>query len=288
MKRRNVFAIVAMVLTLALAIPVVFSVQSNAASKKAKLNKTKATLVAGKTVQLKVQNSKKKVTWKSSNGKVATVSKKGLVTAKAPGKATITAKVGKKNLKCAVTVNESVTTLKCVGKRTQVKEFEFKSDDSDVYVKVQVGAWADSIKYKTTGTSIGGYDGTCRYDVKFAGSAVIGDPYKKESGKEVPANLSDAEKAAFLKDVVKKLADTRIDVDYRAKASTVPVRPESRSYTLKTITAEDKNYDGIVSTFNHDTTTGSYTLDVIDLTIFEEFSHYKFSVYNKHNIADEN
>jgi hypothetical protein len=289
MRRRNVFAIVAMVLALALVMPVVFSAQSNAASKKkVKLNKTKATLVAGKTVQLKVQNSKKKVTWKSSNGKVATVSKKGLVTAKAPGKATITAKVGKKNLKCAVTVNETVTTLKCVGKRTQVKEFEFFIDDPAVYVKVKITATTNGITYKTSGASIGGYDGTGRYDAKFTGSAVIGDPYTKESGKEVPAQLTDAQKAAFFKEVVKKLTDTRIDVDYRAKASTVPVRPESRSYTLKTITAEDKNYDGIVSTFNHDTTTGSYTLDVIDLTIFEEFSHYKFSVYNKHNVADEN
>jgi hypothetical protein len=287
MRRRNVFAIVAMVLALALVMPVVFSVQSNAASKKkVKLNKTKATLVAGKTVQLKVQNSKKKVTWKSNNTKVATVSKKGVVTAKTPGKATITAKVGKKSLKCAITVNETVTTLKCTGKKTQEKEFEFFINDVNVFVKVKVIATSNGITYKTSGASIGGYDGTCRYDAKFTGSAVIGDPYTKESGKEVPATLTDAQKAVFTKAVIEKLKYTRIDVDYRAKSSTTPVRPEGRDYQMKTITAEDKDFDGIVSTFTHDNTTGNYTFEVTDLTIFDEFSHYKFSIQNSKTYDD--
>ena len=52
------------------------------------LDKTTASVLVGKTVQLKATNS---VTWKSSNKKVATVSKSGLVTGKGIGTATITA-----------------------------------------------------------------------------------------------------------------------------------------------------------------------------------------------------
>lgn len=76
------------------------------AASKVKLNKTKATLYTGKTLQLKVKGTKKKVTWKSSNKKVATVSKNGKVTAKKKGKATITATVSGKKYNCKVTVKE--------------------------------------------------------------------------------------------------------------------------------------------------------------------------------------
>ncbi len=72
------------------------------------LNLTKATLTKKKgkahSVQLKVQWQAGKITWKSSNKKVATVSSKGKVTAKKKGKATITAKVAGKTYKCKVTV----------------------------------------------------------------------------------------------------------------------------------------------------------------------------------------
>lgn len=81
--------------------------QTQAASKPT-LSAAKVTLKVGKTKKLKVKNvGKKKVTWTSSNKKVATVSKTGKVKAKKAGKATITAKVGKKKLKCKVTVKKA-------------------------------------------------------------------------------------------------------------------------------------------------------------------------------------
>lgn len=55
---------------------------------KVTLNKENASLIVGKTVQLKTSS---KVAWKSSNTKVATVSSNGLVTAKGVGSATISA-----------------------------------------------------------------------------------------------------------------------------------------------------------------------------------------------------
>lgn len=71
---------------IAMTLIMVFSVtpQSVFAAKKIKLNKTRATVYVGKTVQLKV-NNKKKVKWSTSNKKVATVSKKGKVTGKKAG-----------------------------------------------------------------------------------------------------------------------------------------------------------------------------------------------------------
>jgi uncharacterized protein YjdB len=78
---------------------------------KIKLNKTKATLKKGKSVKLKatVTPSKacKKVTWKSSNTKVATVSSSGKVTAKKKGTATITCTAADgsgKKVTCKITV----------------------------------------------------------------------------------------------------------------------------------------------------------------------------------------
>lgn len=81
-----------------------------------KLSKKKATLTVGKTVQLKVNGTKKSVKWSSSNKKIATVSKKGKVKGKKVGKAVITAKVGKKKLKCKITVKKKKTTK---GKKPQ-------------------------------------------------------------------------------------------------------------------------------------------------------------------------
>ena len=63
-----------------------------------KINKKKATLKVGQTLQLKVTGTKGKVKWTSSKKSVATVSSKGRVKAKKKGSATITAKIGKKNV----------------------------------------------------------------------------------------------------------------------------------------------------------------------------------------------
>jgi uncharacterized protein YjdB len=77
------------------------------------LNKTKLTLKKGKKFTLKVKKwtpidvsaKYKKLTYKSSNKKVATVTSKGVIKAKKKGKATITVKASNgKTYKCKVTV----------------------------------------------------------------------------------------------------------------------------------------------------------------------------------------
>ena len=80
------------------------------AVKSVKLNKSKASMEIGKTVQLKAtvnpnNATDKSVIWSSNNDLIATVSETGLVTAIAPGTATITATANNgKSAKCKVTV----------------------------------------------------------------------------------------------------------------------------------------------------------------------------------------
>ena len=61
------------------------------------------TIIDGEKLYLYV-NTSKTTKWSSSNPKIASVTKKGVVTGKKPGKVTITAKVGKKKYTCKVFV----------------------------------------------------------------------------------------------------------------------------------------------------------------------------------------
>lgn len=109
---------------------------STQAAAKVKLNRKKVTITVGKSVTLKVKNTKKKVKWSTSNKKVATVNKKGKVTGKKAGKATITAKVGKQKYKCKVTVkkkqNEGATekSTEMTSEETTEKPTEMTSEEA--------------------------------------------------------------------------------------------------------------------------------------------------------------
>lgn len=101
MKKFNKSLAITLILSLCLTLAAPVDAKS-----KVKLNITKATLSIGGSINLKLLNNKKKVTWKSSNKKVASVTKKGKVKAKKKGKASIVAKVGKKKYTCKVTVGK--------------------------------------------------------------------------------------------------------------------------------------------------------------------------------------
>lgn len=99
MKRKMRFMLTGMLLVMLL---ILIGIQP--ASAATRLNKSRLTLEVGKTYLLKVKGTKATVRWSSSDKKVVTVSKKGKLTAKKEGTATITAKVSGKKLKCKVTV----------------------------------------------------------------------------------------------------------------------------------------------------------------------------------------
>lgn len=75
------------------------------------LNKTSATLYLGETLELltTVTPADAEVTFKTDNAAVATVCKKGVVKAIAPGTATITAQAGDKTATCTITVTATKT-----------------------------------------------------------------------------------------------------------------------------------------------------------------------------------
>ena len=114
-------------LMLLICIAILYPIHTQAA--KTAINKKNVIVLKSKTVQLKVKGTSKKVSWITSNKNVARVSDKGKVTAKNPGTANITAKIGKKKYQCKVTVpdkklkrckdtKETVTAVGLKGKIT--------------------------------------------------------------------------------------------------------------------------------------------------------------------------
>lgn len=106
MKKMLVTVCLSLIMVLGVPIVAPVSVQTMPveAATKIKLNKKKATIYIGKSVQLKIKGTKAKVKWTSNKKSVAKVSSKGKVTGKKAGKAVITAKVKNKKYKCTVTV----------------------------------------------------------------------------------------------------------------------------------------------------------------------------------------
>lgn len=91
----------------------------------ASINRTKATLIKGETLQLKVSGTKKKVSWSSSKKSVASVSSAGKITARGKGTASITARAGNQRFTCKVTVETPAISKKTAsvfaGKTLQLK-----------------------------------------------------------------------------------------------------------------------------------------------------------------------
>lgn len=72
--------------------------------KTVKISDSSLLLEKGNTKQLKIKGCSKGITWSSSNKKIATVSKKGVVKGKNIGNVIISAKIGNKRIGCAVSV----------------------------------------------------------------------------------------------------------------------------------------------------------------------------------------
>ena len=113
-----------------------FRVRTSVQPASIKLNKTSVTLSlpGTTTAQLKatVTGASKKVTWKSSNTSVATVSTSGKVTAKKAGTAVITATANGKSARCTVTVKDGKTA------RAQAEYLKYLQRSESVKVKFAV------------------------------------------------------------------------------------------------------------------------------------------------------
>lgn len=112
------------------------------------INKKALKLQVGKTYKLKVKNTKQKVTYKSSNKKIAAINKNGKITAKSSGATKITAALacGKKYT-CNVTVLAPDST---------------NSSASEATTKVDAGEYSIGVQHTGDGTYYdGGYSGGC-------------------------------------------------------------------------------------------------------------------------------
>ena len=135
------------------------------AENKFELNATSKTLYtkgSTKTTLKVTTNLTDKITWKSSNTKVAAVNSKGVVTAKAKGTAVITASCGEYKVSCKVTVKtpslkltKSSATVK-VGKTTKISakatpsgKITYKSSNSKIATVSSKGV----VKGKKKGTA---------------------------------------------------------------------------------------------------------------------------------------
>lgn len=146
----------------------------NVKTTKITANVAKISLDMKKTFQLKTVvaplTSKEKVTFKSSNSKIVTVSKTGKLTAKKPGKATITVKSGKKKCYVKVTVNPVKTTGITVNK-TQVKLKVKKS--FTLKTKLTPGNSTEAVTYKTSNKKVATVSNKGKITAKKAGTATI-------------------------------------------------------------------------------------------------------------------
>ena len=142
-----------------------------------KLKTTSMKLVVGKTKAVEWKSKVSGVKWSSANKKIATVDKKGTVTAKKAGNTEIYAKVGNVKYTCTVTcenpklsktslsiTNKSSSTLKVTGTTLKVK---WKSSNSSIATVNSSGKVTGKNAGKTTViATVGGKNLKCSVTVK--------------------------------------------------------------------------------------------------------------------------
>ena len=138
------------------------------------VNSRKIALVQGDVFQLVSSitpfTSKDKLSYKTSNKKVATVSKNGKITAKKAGKATITVKAGKKSVKVTVYVSGVKTTDLSVN-TTQLNLKVKKKATIKAYVTPK--NTSETVTYKTSNKKVATVDKKGKVTARKAGTATI-------------------------------------------------------------------------------------------------------------------
>lgn len=127
--------------------------------------KEKYTLKAAK----KPKNSNQGISWSSSNKSVATVSSKGVITAKKKGTAYITAKSGNASKKCRVTVKAAPKKIKLNAKKKTLKvkqTFQIKQT-------IPKGTASNKISYQSSNSKVASVSSKGKITAKKAGTASV-------------------------------------------------------------------------------------------------------------------
>lgn len=182
MKRSKRMFTVMLALCVALSMAMA-SVTANAATKKPKkiyLKATSTTVDIKGKVKVSVYKTKpskasKSVKWKSSNKKVATVSKSGYVTGKKKGTVKITA-TSKKNKRAKKTIKIKVTNLKAKSvtmSKKSMSMFVTKKAALKATVKGSAGFYNQGVTWKTSNKRVATVDSKGNVVAKGVGSATI-------------------------------------------------------------------------------------------------------------------
>ena len=164
----------------------VLSVGMTAAAKET-LNQTNLTLLKGRSASLKVRGMKKKVRFTSSKRSVATVNAKGKVTAKKKGTAVITAKVGRKKLKCKVVVLQPVTKLTLSSRGIVMTEGDIRKLKANA---APVSANNKSVHWTSSDENIVRVDQSGNLEALQAGAVVISATTMDGSGKDASCRVT--------------------------------------------------------------------------------------------------
>ena len=181
-----------------------------AATAAPKLNKTSVSIKEGQKSTLSATvNGKKvtKVTWKTSNKNIATVSTKGVVTAKKAGSAKITAKVNGKTVTCKVSVKKVAATKINAAPKLNKTSVSIKEGQKSTLSATVNGKKVTKVTWKTSNKNIATVSTKGVVTAKKAGSAKI---TAKVNGKTVTCKVSVAKKAATTN-------TTSLPLDARAK-----------------------------------------------------------------------
>ena len=138
-----------------------------------KINKKTATVYVNKTITLRINGAKRKVKWRSSNAKIASVNKNGVVRGKRAGKAKITGYLNGKRYVCRVTVKNKKNNPKS---KYDIKKAAPKAEQKilDIF-----NATGFKLKYRNIGNWTYGLTSTYDYDKSITLSTELFDTSKR-------------------------------------------------------------------------------------------------------------
>ena len=245
------------------------TLQAEAASKTIKkiTIAKKATIYVGTKKKLKVTKAPKaasaKITWKSSDKKIASVNSKGVVKGIKAGSVTVTASVkGKNSIKssCKVTVKKPrlIKKLKADSAKLTLDAGSSRTIKTTITPK---NASIKKLKYKSSNTSVASVSSKGRITAKKAGTATITvsatDGSKKKTTVQVTVKASAAPQVKVSKITVKK---TEITLEAGAKqkleTTIAPSNATNRQlkYTLSDPYAASVSADGTITALTQGST----------------------------------